>query len=63
MSLFKDYYIDGQNTKWIFFEKKNQTGGGKKPPQITPLGWIFWTLIFYNLKKIYFKIYPMRGQT
>ena len=23
----------------------------KKAPQITPWGWIFWTMIFYNLKK------------
>ena len=30
---------------------KITTGGGKKAPQITPRGWIFWTMIFYNLKK------------
>ena len=27
------------------------TGGGEKAPQITPRGWIFRTMIFYNLKK------------
>ena len=27
------------------------TEGVKMPPQITPRGWIFWTMIFYNLKK------------
>ena len=48
--LFNDYYIDGQNTQLIFFEK-NLTVGGKKANQITPRGWIFWTMIFYNLKK------------
>ena len=30
---------------------KMATGGGKKALQITPRGWIFWTMIFYNLKK------------
>ena len=30
--------------------------------QITPRGWIFWTMIFYH-KKIQVKIYLMRGQT
>ena len=47
----KDYYTDGQNTQLTFFEKKKSTGGGKKAPQITHRGWIFWTMIFYNLKK------------
>ena len=46
----KDYYIDKQNTQLIFFEKMT-TGGGIKAPQITPRGWIFWTMIFNNLKK------------
>ena len=46
----KDYYIDGQNTQMIFLFKMT-TGGGKKAPQITPWRWIFWTMIFYNLKK------------
>ena len=46
----KNYHIDGQNTQLIFFEKMT-TGGGKKARQITPQGWIFWTMIFYNLKK------------
>ena len=50
LGLAKDYYIDGQNTQLIFFEK-NTTGGGKKAPQITSRGWIFWTTIFYNIKK------------
>jgi hypothetical protein len=45
----KDYY-DGQNTQLIIFEKMF-TGGGKKAPQITPQGRVFWTMIFYNLKK------------
>ena len=31
----RDYYIDGQNTQRIFFEKMT-TGGGKKAPQFTP---------------------------
>ena len=31
--LTKDYYIDGQNTQLIVFEKMS-TGGGKKAPQI-----------------------------
>ena len=35
--LAKDYYIDRQNTQLNFFEKIS-TGGGKKAPQITPLG-------------------------
>ena len=30
--------------------------------QITPRGWIFWTIIFYH-QKIQVKIYLMRGQT
>ena len=33
LGLAKDYYIDGQNTQLIFFEK-NTTGGG--PPNYTP---------------------------
>ena len=49
VTLPKDYYIDGQNIQLIFFEKMT-TGEGKRP-QITPRGWIFWTVIFYNLKK------------
>ena len=44
----KDYYIDERNTQMISFEKMS-TGGGKKAPQITPRGWIFWTMIYYNL--------------
>ena len=47
--LSKDYYIDGKNTRQIFFENTS-TGGGKKVLQITPRGWIFGTMIFYNLK-------------
>jgi hypothetical protein len=39
----KDYYIDGQNTQLIFF-LKCPIGGGN--------GCIFWTMIFYNLKKV-----------
>ena len=31
LAYFKDYYIDGQNTQLIFFEKMS-TGGGKKAP-------------------------------
>ena len=49
--LSKDYYIDGQNTQLIFFEKYT-TGGGKKAPKLHRGGGIFWTMIFYNLKKI-----------
>ena len=50
ISLLKDYYIDGQNTRLIFFEKIS-TGRKKKVPQITTRGWVFWTMIFYNSKK------------
>jgi hypothetical protein len=44
----------GRLYRWIehstnFFEKMS-TGGEKKAPTITPRGWIFWTIIFYNLK-------------
>ena len=49
--LAKGYYIDGQNTQLIIFEIMT-TEGVKMPTQITPLGWIFWTMIFYNLKKL-----------
>ena len=39
-----------------FFLKKlplgSNSGGGKKAPQITPRVWDFWTMIFYNLKKL-----------
>ena len=49
-TLDKDYYTDGQNTQLIF-KKRMTTEGVKMPPQITPRGWIFWTIIFYNLKK------------
>ena len=34
MSVAKDYYVEGQNTQLIFFEKMT-TGGGKKAPKIT----------------------------
>ena len=34
-----------------FFLKKLPLGEGKGAPQITPRWWIFWTMIFYNLKK------------
>jgi hypothetical protein len=34
----------------IYFEE-NVNWGREKGPQITPLGWIFWTMIFYDLKK------------
>jgi hypothetical protein len=33
----KDYFIDGQNTQLIFFEKIS-TGGGKLGPQIIHRG-------------------------
>ena len=49
--LGKDYYIDGQNTQLISLEKMS-TGGGNEAPQITPKGCIFWTMIFYDLKKL-----------
>ena len=44
----KDYYIA---TQLIYFYQIS-TGGGKKAPQITPWGWIFWTMIFLDLEKI-----------
>ena len=40
VELAKDYYIDGQNTQQIFFEKMS-TWGGKQGPQITPRWLIF----------------------
>ena len=43
--LVKDYYIDRQNTQ------PEHSGGGKQSPKITLPGWIFWTMIFHNLKK------------
>ena len=61
IDLGKDYYIDGQNTQLIFFENIS-TGGGKKAPQITPRGWIFWTMIFYDLTNSHQDLL-MRGQT
>ena len=39
-----------RTTRLISFLKMT-TGGGKKAPQITPRGWIFWTMVFYNLKE------------
>ena len=49
-TLDKDYYI----YRWTehsadYFQMS--TGGWKEGPKITPLGWIFWTMIFYNLEK------------
>ena len=38
--LFKNYYIDGQKTQLIFFEKMT-TGGGKKAPKLHPWGGFF----------------------
>ena len=35
VNLTKNYYIDGQNTQPIFFEKIT-TGGGKKAPKLHP---------------------------
>ena len=53
--LSDDAYRQGLLYRWTehsanFFEILS-TGGGKKAPQITPQGLIFWTMIFYNLKK------------
>ena len=48
LALGKDYYIDRQNTRLIL--KKNPLGEGSKVPNYT-LGWVFWIMIFYNLKK------------
>ena len=59
LGLAKDYYIDGQNTQLIFFEK-NTTGGG--PPNYTPgVDFLDHDLLWF--KKIHIKIYPMRDQT
>ena len=33
------------------FLRSDQQGGGELGTKITPRGWIFWTKIFYNLKK------------
>jgi hypothetical protein len=38
--LTKDYYIDGQNTQLICFEKMS-TGGGKRAPKLHPRGVFF----------------------
>ena len=62
VTLYKDYYIDGRNTHLISLEKMSTGVGKKAPPNYTP-GWIFWTMIFYDLKKIHIKIYLIRGQT
>jgi len=46
--LTKDYYIDG--TLSGLFLKKCPLGEGKRPlppPQRTPRGCIFWTMIYY----------------
>ena len=44
----KDYYIDGQNTQLIFFEKKS-TGGGKRPPKSHQAGGFFDHVFFITL--------------
>ena len=49
VDLGKDYYIDGQNTQLIFFEKKNQLEEGKGPPNHTKRV-DFLTMFFYNLE-------------
>ena len=40
VGLVKDYYIDGQNTQLILFEKMT-TEGGKKAPKLHPAGGFF----------------------
>ena len=46
----KDYCIDGLHTLVAKIGTMS-VGGGNLGTQITPQGWIFWTMIFYNLKK------------
>ena len=50
MYYFKDYYIDGLHTLTAKIGTMSAEGG-PLGTQITAPGWIFWTMIFYNLKK------------
>ena len=45
----KDYYIDGQNTQLIFFEKMSP-GDGNKAPKLHPGGGFFGPCSFIILK-------------
>ena len=58
----KDYFIDGQNTRLIFFLKVSK-GEGSKALKLHPEGGIFGPWSFIILQKFTSKIYIMRGQT
>ena len=45
-----DFLIDGRRIG-LFGGARITTGWLELGTQITPQGWIFWTMIFYNLKK------------
>jgi hypothetical protein len=49
MDLSTDFLIDGCRIG-LFRGARNTTGWWELGTQITPRGWIFWTMIFYNLK-------------
>jgi hypothetical protein len=38
------------NNGWLFRGDRNMTRWRELGTQIAPRGWIFWTMIFYNLK-------------
>ena len=59
--LATDFLIDGRRIGCLEGPRIT-TGGLELGTQITPRGWIFWTIIFYH-QKIQVKIYLMRGQT
>ena len=59
--LATDFLIDGRRIGCLEGPRIT-TGGLELGTQITPWGWIFWTIIFYH-QKIQVKIYLMRGQT
>ena len=47
--LYTDFLIDGRRIG-LFRGARITTGWLELGTQITPRGWIFWTMIFYNLK-------------
>ena len=49
--LLMDIFIPDSYVVILFSDKWTTWGGGILGTQITPQGWIFWTIIFHNLKK------------
>ena len=49
LRLGTDVSIDGRRIG-LFRGARNTTGWRELGTQITPRGWIFWTMILYNLK-------------